>query len=450
MIFWTLIAVVALAPLPLGAVYAWTWGLMGCAVGVLLVAWSVAVAMGKVPVRVGLRKIWFIVLLFGLAAGWAALQASPITPSPWHHPLWRSAASALGVDVAAAVSLNPFETGSALLRLLTYAGVFWLALQYCRDGRRARQTYYALAVAGLAYAGYGLMVQFSGANMILWYEKTSHGGSLTSTFVNRNSYATYAGLTLLCASGLLIKLISDGASSDLKRRERLRIVVESISERGWIFLIAWIAIATALFLTQSRGGFMGAAIGLITLLIAVSATRIMKLHHAAALGFLVLGAGIAFFVVSGEGTARRLAQTSVATEARVKVFELTSRAVGDAPVLGTGYGTFEDVFQMYRDDRLYKRVDKAENTYLENALELGVPAAAALFAAIGTLFAICLSGVRRRRRDAIYPCIGVAATAMVAVQSVVEFSLQIPAVAVTYSLMMGAACAQSWSSRERL
>ncbi len=40
-----------------------------------------------------------------------------------------------------------------------------------------------------------------------------------------------------------------------------------------------------------------------------------------------------------------------------------------------------------------------------------------------------------------------AATVLVAVQSIVDFSLEIPAVTATYMLIMGAACAQCWSSR---
>jgi hypothetical protein len=40
---------------------------------------------------------------------------------------------------------------------------------------------------------------------VLWYEKTSHFGTLTATFVNRNSFATaYAGLVLVVTTGLLL------------------------------------------------------------------------------------------------------------------------------------------------------------------------------------------------------------------------------------------------------
>ncbi len=117
-------------------------------------------------------------------------------------------------------------------------------------------------------------------------------------------------------------------------------------------------------------------------------------------------------------------------------------------MLGTGYGTFEEVFRFYRDASLPGVYARAHNTYLENALELGLPGAAALFAAVGGLSLLTLRGVRRRRRDAVYPCIGFAATTLVAAHSLVDFSLQIPAVALTYSLLMGAACAQSWSTRK--
>ena len=150
MIFWTLVGVAVLAPLAIAAVHPWTWSLMACLVGVLLIAWSAQIMLSRSGPAVGLRRTWFILVLFAITAGWAALQALPTMPSTWHHPLWRSAASALGVDLAGAISLDPFESRSALLRLLTYAGVFWLALQYCSERKRAQQVFFVLVVAGLA------------------------------------------------------------------------------------------------------------------------------------------------------------------------------------------------------------------------------------------------------------------------------------------------------------
>jgi hypothetical protein len=59
-----------------------------------------------------------------------------------------------------------------------------------------------------------------------------------------------------------------------------------------------------------------------------------------------------------------------------------------------------------------------------------------------------LRGVRLRRRDAVFPCLGIATTVLVALHATVDFSLQIPAVTYTYCFLLGAAVAQSWPSRQ--
>jgi len=154
-----------------------------------------------------------------------------------------------------------------------------------------------------------------------------------------------------------------------------------------------------------------------------------------------------FFAISGDKLDTRLAATSFASEERPLVYELTVEAIETAPLLGTGYGSFEEVFRFYRSEDIKVFYLKAHNTYLENILELGTPAALALFATFGGFLVITFGGLRRRRRNKIFPCIGVAATTLVAAHSLVDFSLQIPAVAMTYSLIMGITCAQSWNSQ---
>ena len=74
------------------------------------------------------------------------------------------------------------------------------------------------------------------------------------------------------------------------------------------------------------------------------------------------------------------------------------------------------------------------------------PAALALYVALAGLALTCLRGVRRRHRDWVFPATGVAASVLVALHATVDFSLQIPAVAILYACIMGVACAQSYSS----
>jgi O-antigen ligase len=329
---------------------------------------------------------------------------------------------------------------------LTYGGIFWLALQYCRETKRAQSALYALAMAGFAYAAYGLIVWFSGPKTILWYDM-SYQTELSSTFANRNTYANYAGLTLIVISGLLLNIVLENLPPFRDRRKWLRRFLEVMAERGWILILGWVIVMTALLLTHSRAGFASTLLGLVLFCLAFGFTPGFKLRHGAAIAALLLVVGTGFFMLSGERLSARLSDTSLEEGGRVRAYELTLEAIESAPLLGTGYGTFEEVFRFYRTPDLPGFYLQAHNTYLENALELGVPAAVALCGAVAVLFFLTVKGLRRRRRNAAYPCIGFAATVLVAAHSLVDFPLQIPAVAVTYSFLMGVCCAQSWSSR---
>ncbi len=448
MIFKLLVALVVLAPLPFASVYPWSTSLMAVAVGVLLAAWRFELIIKGSAPALGLRSTWPFVLLLTVAAGWAVLQVLPFMPGEWHNPIWRRAAEILGVPLAGAVSLNPEATATALMRLLTYAGVFWLALQYCRQPANAHRVFKVLTFAGMGYALYGLWVAFSGSRTILWFDKFAYFDDLTSTFVNRNSYATYAGLGLVCATGLIIRHLIHSLVKPYGRRERLRQIIETMSERGWLLLIAWIAIMTALLMSHSRAGFLSTALALVVLSLLLGFMEGVKLRYVMVIfGFSVLVIGL-FFLFSGEALNVRFGKLLSASSSRPIVYRLVFDALMNEPWRGTGYGTFAEAFQSLNTPGLYRPYLKAHNTYLENAFELGLPAAIALLGIFAGFLVLTFRGIRSRRQGVIYPCIGFAATVLVALHSMVDFSLQIPAVAVTYSLIMGAACAQSWSSRK--
>lgn len=450
LVFWTLVLLVVLAPLPLGSNWPGGWFLLATGVGVLLVLWSAGLLVARQAPPVAASRVWVALVLFAGVCLWAVVQWLPWTPEAWHHPLWADAGRVLGRELPGRISLNPEETLTALVRLLTYAGVFWLALQLCRSPERARRGLQLFVWAGFAYALYGLFAYFSGADKILWMEKWAYQGVVTSTLVNRNSYATLAGLALVCASALFLDGLGAVLRAKVPARVKARWLLKQLLGPGAPLLVAILVIATALLLTESRGGTLSALLGLVVLMLALLRARALPGRQVAALsmGFLLLG--LAVFALSGAEVARRFEHTESSAADRTAVYALVVRAIGDAPVLGTGYGTFPDVFPLYRDDTIAGTLfwRKAHDTYLESALELGIPAALALVAAIGTCAGYCWVGIRRRRRDRIYPAIGVAVTALVAAHSTVDFSLQIPAVSVSYAFLLGMACAQSFPTRE--
>jgi O-antigen ligase len=281
-----------------------------------------------------------------------------------------------------------------------------------------------LSGAGLLYTGHGLVGDFSGREQVLWYEKTGYFGTLTATFVNRNSFATaYAGLVLVGTTGLLLASFDGEGGTERGLRARLHDLLTALLERGQLLILAWVTIA--LLLTQSRGGFFAGSAGLCVLLGAFALRRGSRPGLALGAAAPILAGRIGLFSLGGEATNARLAGIEGDAAERGRL-----QAIAERPLTGWGHGSFADV--LVRDAEVPQDVVMAHNSDLELALELGVPAAALLVLAFTALFLRCLTSVRVRGRDA-----------LVAAHLAIDFSLQIPAVAATYALIVGVAVAQS-------
>ncbi|SMF21246.1 O-antigen ligase [Tistlia consotensis] len=441
-LFWALLALVAYAPLPFASNRPWSWSLLALLSGVLLAAWAVAAAFRRAPAPVALRRCWPVVLPFVLATGWAAVQASGWTPANLDHPAWAIAGAALDRPLDGALSVEPLAAWDGLMRLFGYAAVFWLALQLCRGRERARTALLVLVASVGIYALYGLIAQLSGSQSILWFRKWAYLDSVTGPFVNRNSFATYLGLGLLCATALLLEAWQRALEFAPGLRLRVKRSIEMLSGHG-ILLLLLAVVATALLLTGSRGGLAATVAGMAGLLLLSGGQRrgTIGLRSIA----LLIGAGaIALFLVSGEKTGARLGDAGGSLVARGDAYAVTARAIETAPLLGAGLGSFDLVFKLFQPIELTGNWGKAHESYLENALELGIPGAALLTLPILLAALHCLRGVFRRRRDGLYPAIAVAATLLVGSHALIDFSLQIPAVSVAYAFLLGLGSTQAW------
>jgi O-antigen ligase len=447
-----LLLIIAWVPLPFGSARPWAAGLLATLVGLLAIARGTSDFMGEISEEAHPRGVIVAGLLFAGALGWALFQSLPWAPEAWTHPLWREAAPLLPSHPPhSRISIDPSASQTEVLHLLSYAAIFWVAFRCCRDTRRGRSLVRAVAILGAAYAGWGLFVYWSGNHNVLWFDKWTYRDDLTSTFVNRNSFATFCGLVALAALGLLLDTLLREVDLKQTRRAVLYSLVEFLSTRLTWLVGTLLVTATALLLTHSRGGAAAAAGGVIALLGAVllapglRGNRRLSVVLTAGIGL----AGCLVLLISGTETLMRVADTSFEMDGRHEIYEFTLRALAERPILGTGLGTFKTVFQTYRTENLQFVTELAHDDYLENLLELGIPAGLALFSSILALFLVCAKGVLRRRRDEIFPCIGIGATVLVAVHSLVDFSLQIPAVTTYFLVLLGAGVAQSFSTSAR-
>ena len=442
MLYKFLLLLVVLAPLPLGSNREWSWTLCAFIIAIITLGWVLQSVFRPQHVSTSLQPPVF--MLFLMVCLWAWIQTVGWVPEGWIHPIWGLNAEVLGQHLSGSISLAPDDNFTAVMRLLSYGLVFFLAFQFGRNRDNARIIFKWISLAGLVYAVYGLIIFWGDFGTLLWFFDNDFKGDVRATFVNRNSFATYLGLALLCTFAVLSQKTARKKIVPYTLPGSREARVEGFVWQVWKPLTAILLMTTALILTHSMGGFISTLAGGLVLLLffrKYQGTRSGK--SKAALGSAILIAVIAF-VMTSEARLQRIDQLTVDSHSRLTVYELTADAIGDNPLLGFGYGTFTDSFRLYRDERVERHFDKTHNTYLENIFELGWPAAGILFLTIIWLMLLCWRGVRYRRRDWVYPATGVGATVLVGVHSLFDFSLQIPGIAITYACILGVASAQSY------
>src|SRR5260370_7529628 len=110
------------------------------------------------------------------------------------------------------------------------------------------------------------------------------------------------------------------------------------------------------------------------------------------------------------------------------------------PVLGYGYGTFVDVLPLYRDRSIgvVGVWGQAHNTYLEVFQGLGLVFGTLLIATVVLLAQRCALGSMRRQENAMVPAVAAGVACLVGIHSLVDFSLQMQAVALTFMAVLRA------------
>jgi len=442
------LACVLLSPLPFGANRAWSWSLFAVLFAICGVVFFTQVLLGKRPLHLSFKSLWLTGFLWCIPVIWILIQTTTHIPDNWAHPFWKLAADALPIPVSTHITVDVDATITALMRLLTYALVFYLSFQVNRDSDKAVLTFKALAYAGFTYALYGVVIYVGNFDTILWFDKWTYHDNVTSTFINRNSYATYAGLSLLATIPLLLEAFKHSLKFGLSSHYGRAYFYEHLLIKGWFPLLMVLTILSALVMSQSRGGFLSTLVGVISLLILLIISN--KVPQKKGLGIFVLALALLtwfIFASSFDTLLTRFDTIDVEKEGRSTVYSLLSNISTNNNRFGLGYGTFENSFRLYRDESIVGFYDKAHNTYLENLFELGWLPAYALFLSIAWLALICLRGVWVRRRHWLYPALGVAASMLVGAHAFVDFSLQIPAVAYTYAMMLGVGVAQAYPSK---
>ena len=442
------LALLAWVPLPIGGHAKWAAALAPALVGVLLLAWLYVSWRRTLPLYTPFVLSLSALLVMGVAA-WSLLQVTPgILPVEWNHPIW-DAAKTNGLEVDGVVSLSRTAWLDALLRLLGGCGMFLLAFALAQREAQARRLLNAILAIVTGYAAFGLAQEFTGWRLS---GSDAYRASVVSTFVNRNHFATYASLGLIIALGLMLEplLRAVRAKQGFWTIWAVAQAIATVFEERRLPLIAAVVILLAVIGSASRGGILSLAGAVVFLLAIVFFAGRAKRSTKVIASIATLGAGLLVVSLTGEVLLERLqalfaVEGEASASARLQAWAMTLDAIAQRPWLGHGHGAYLEVFYLHGGPELGSMGlwTHAHNDYLQLAAELGIPAAVALVLAYLLVWGQCLGSMFTRHRRQIYPLVAATVGVLVGLHAITDFSLLMPAVAMTFAAILGIGCAQA-------
>ena len=350
------------------------------------------------------------------------------------------------------ISINPQKTWDSIMLTLGLLGLFFLVFLCTRRRDDKRLVMWILLCSGAAQAMYGSMMVITGLEYGFFTEKTAYRGYATGTFVNRNHMAGYMEMTLSAGIGLLLSyrnvVPADSAN------QKINLVISWFLSAKFALRVMLALMVVALVLTRSRMGNTAFffALGIVGLLYVFYVDR-KYLWRAIFIfvSILVIDLWILGSWFGLDQLVERLEKTDIATSSRQLVFHDLIEIIHQNFWVGVGLGNFSDIYSQYRSDGMLLAFYEAHNDYAQFWIETGL---------IGCLIlsAVCLWTlvhaflVIKRRND--YLATGTAfafimAFISLAIHSVADFNLQIPANAATLMVLMALVWTTSSQKRKR-
>lgn len=419
---------------------------------VIIVGIVLAVGLLVTPVSRDRRALpasaWLVIMAFAAVAGLGLAQISLTIPPDASFPALFGGAEQRLANTQWPTSVNPGRTGEALGVILVNLLAFLLGLRFGSSDERVARVVFACAATIMALALLTMVLMAADPSRLLWISKSAYRDSLTGPFVNRNTAATYFGTGLLSvmmlAHAQITRLLQGRSTSPGVRagsRERLTLLMA---------LAALAMLALAVVLTRSRAGLFLT----ISIAGAFACATFFRLHIKAALrahpwrAAIILAVTVIVICAMLVVVIDQVGERGASDGGRLEVYAATFRLALQYPWWGIGLGGFADIFPLIRPGNLASQGvwDRAHNTVLELALEVGLPVTALTVLSWLAAAATLARNAWRRRSARRIPLLGLAVGLLASLHSLLDFSLQIPGYSVVFFILLGACLAAAGST----
>ena len=243
--------------------------------------------------------------------------------------------------------------------------LFILSLNLLSHRQRVKELLWVLLAVGFLHAMLGIFAKYSGVYFVDKASLDGHFDAARGWFVNRNHFAAFVSLCLLSAIAMQCKrAMAKGVKNDLQFFLKQIIKISTFA-----FTLG----VVALFLSESRGAFLAffASFFLcVGLLMRHEIFRAQRCYFLFAIVFVLVGLSLFF----GDGMVDRFKNDALNIGERQTQWLITWQAIKQQFWLGYGGGSYELVFQTFREYAGLRAAvyDQAHNDYLHIFLEQGL------------------------------------------------------------------------------
>jgi O-antigen ligase/tetratricopeptide (TPR) repeat protein len=458
----------------------WTFGgaepyfyfLIVSGVGAGLVLWAGRILLEWKFNFVNCSVFWWLAILIGIAA-WQIVPLprnviAAISPNTtaYYDRLLPSEPETLKPDAepdssfaqaGRTFSFYTWVTTRALVELVVVLALFALVQNNVASIGFLRRLSFLAILNATALSVFAIIQFFSSKQDQIYWKYTIVSGQVFGPFVCRNHFPFYVDIVVGLSLGLLFSVISVATSNRSKSPEKFggrpgkgallqRIRQSFLRTLQLVFshpAFLWISFSVtimfaAIVLSSSRGGLLSISVSFLLLLV----FRSRILPGVSGLPTLLVVAAVgatAFFAWLGPGRIdRHIAErwSGAVLADRLPLWRAAWPLVGEFPIIGTGYGTFQFAEPLHRDSESESlrrfTFEHAHNEYLEAVVEGGLLRLIASLAAIVAVFRLGFKNVQAltRQRDKYLVIGAMFAFTTVVVHSAGEFGLHLPAIVI--------------------
>lgn len=454
---WLLIAVflllLVLAPLPLGANRDWAWAPILMALGALAILCALGLGDWR-GFAVEPEERWPLLALLVCFLAFTfvgLLQLSTLAPPAGSSQFYARAQALLGQAHAAVPTLAVDQTRDALLRSLACVLVFVIARALFREPGRARLLLHALMLSAGLVVVYALAQQvatggcYVGALLKKQGDYTGDRCLMSGTFANSNSFGCFVGMAFAAAVAMVLQERRRQRAFEGDDEDSATRLLRRLSGATPVLLaLALLFLGTQLF-SSSRAAFAATAVVTVGLLYLSMRGRWRSAAHVRRTMIAAAVIGVVMLGIAGGAMLRKVSLLGdTAQFNRTAIWRTSLTAAQASPWLGWGLGTYPEIYAAYQPDRIRLTNDKAHSTPLELYVETGVLGTVPGLLMVLIPSGVCLVGAWRRRRQRYLMVAAVAVPGIAMLHSIVDFSLQIPAIAFVAAAFLGMGWAQTF------